>query len=211
MNQEIAAHFDCRCAEFIATCSKRGLHQTTRVIEALDVQGKTILELGCGPGELALRFAKRGATWVHGVDLSSVMIEQANTWAMERGLEKKAIFRVGDGATMEIPKADLVVLDRIICCYPHWEELLDSALDRTKETIAIAIPRDGLFWGTVIRVAFTIKLLGRWLSGDTFRPYVHPNQAIEDKVREAGFRPVKRWTRYMWRVDIYRRADQASG
>ncbi len=43
-----------------------------------DVKGKTILDIGCGEGEMARLFAERGAKKVLGVDISQNMIKLAN-------------------------------------------------------------------------------------------------------------------------------------
>jgi cyclopropane fatty-acyl-phospholipid synthase-like methyltransferase len=44
-----------------------------------DLSGKTVLDLGCGEGYCARNYVRKGATSVHGVDISSEMIKLART------------------------------------------------------------------------------------------------------------------------------------
>ncbi len=58
--------------------------------------GKTVLDYGCGPGNIALKCAKNyGAQSVVGIDCSDAAIEQAHRRAEERGI-RNATFRVAD-------------------------------------------------------------------------------------------------------------------
>lgn len=50
-----------------------------------DVNGRRVLDLGCGAGQLARHLATRGAAEVIGVDVSERMLECARTqWARPR-------------------------------------------------------------------------------------------------------------------------------
>jgi ubiquinone/menaquinone biosynthesis C-methylase UbiE len=81
----------------------------------------SVLDIGCGTGFLALRFAELGHT-VNGIDLSPRMIERARRKAEHSG---HAIdFRVGDAAALEFDDEtyDLVVARHVIWMLPHPQQ-----------------------------------------------------------------------------------------
>jgi ubiquinone/menaquinone biosynthesis C-methylase UbiE len=79
-----------------------------------------VLDVGCGTGFLALRFAELGHS-VAGVDLAPQMIERARTKAQESGLEVD--FRVGDGVQLDFPDEtfNVVVARHVIWNLPDPE------------------------------------------------------------------------------------------
>lgn len=77
----------------------------------VDVRGLTILDYGCGRGELGLDLCRRGAT-VRGLDISESYVGEANREARIQGLsEQRAFFEAGDAHVMKYPDQyfDLVV------------------------------------------------------------------------------------------------------
>jgi SAM-dependent methyltransferase len=61
-----------------------------------DVRGKTILDIGCGPGAYVLSLASRGAKRVLGVDLSPAMIEIANRRLRARRMDDACELRTAN-------------------------------------------------------------------------------------------------------------------
>mgnify|MGYP000399495715 CR=1 FL=1 len=53
-----------------------------------DLEGKVLLDLGCGVGHHAIRFAERGAC-VYAIDLSAEMVERAARQVQESGFEEQ--------------------------------------------------------------------------------------------------------------------------
>jgi SAM-dependent methyltransferase len=43
----------------------------------------------------------------------------------------------------QLPPASLVTLDRVVCCYPSYEGLLNAALTHAERCLALSYPRDG--------------------------------------------------------------------
>jgi 2-polyprenyl-3-methyl-5-hydroxy-6-metoxy-1,4-benzoquinol methylase len=118
----ISCCFDDESKQMLKDYRKDGLDDTSLVVsDALssrDLAGSTILELGCGIGALSLELLKKGAGSVHGMDLSPAMVELARTLAAEAGFSQKASFERGDGAMADLPSSDIVILDKVLCCYP---------------------------------------------------------------------------------------------
>lgn len=66
------------------------------VLERLDpIQGKTVLDVGCGSGRYCLAYAERGAERIVGVDFAEAMIELARRHADRLGVADRCDFRVG--------------------------------------------------------------------------------------------------------------------
>jgi len=72
---------------------KERFHLTLK--ECNDVSGKKILDVGCGPGRIAVELAKRGG-YVIGIDLSENMVNLANNLAKKLGLNDKCKFVCDD-------------------------------------------------------------------------------------------------------------------
>ena len=66
-----------------------------------DVRGKHILDVGCGPGQYCLEFAKRGAAKVVGIDFSKNMVQLAENYAKQYGLDSICRFICADFLTYE--------------------------------------------------------------------------------------------------------------
>lgn len=210
MAEEIGNFFDCECDEFVKGRLKDGLFKTSKFIFEHAPEGGTVLEIGCGPGDLTLKLAAAGAPRVRGVDVSGKMIQQARVWAKERKLADRSTFEKIEDLDFGSEEVELVILDRVICCYPDWKGMIEAALPMSKGTLAVAIPRDGGLWGPMIRVLFFFGGLKRGLMGDPFRTFLHPTRMIEARILEDGFRVKSRWKGGMWRVDIYERSGSAS-
>jgi len=170
---------------------------------------RTVLDVGCGIGDLALATLARGATRADGFDLSEKAIEQARQLARARGLTERASFDVGDGATVDLPAADVVVLNRVVCCYPDAEGLLERSLAAAGSVYAFTAPVStgpvGLFNRAQVRLnnlAYRI----RKKKYEGFRTFVHDVDRIDERVRSAGFHPVRRERRrVVWDLAVYAR------
>jgi ubiquinone/menaquinone biosynthesis C-methylase UbiE len=74
-----------------------------RLSELMNVRpDERAVDLACGPGTLALQFAKK-VRWVYGVDLTSAMLERARSTAASEGLGNLG-FTLGDA--LRVPIAD---------------------------------------------------------------------------------------------------------
>lgn len=68
-------------------------------MRALDpVQGKRILDVGCGPGRYCIELAGRGAAQAVGLDVSANMLEVGRRLARDAGVEDRCRFVQGDVA-----------------------------------------------------------------------------------------------------------------
>ena len=112
-------------------------------------------------------------------------------------------FILGDFARIAatLPDADVVTLDRVVCCYPDSEALLRGAADRTHRLLAFTYPRDRWY----VRTLFAFENFWLWLLGKRFRAFVHPPRRMGAVLEAAGLVRASRHETVTWILDLYSR------
>lgn len=127
-----------------------------------------------------------------------------NATILEIGLADRTRYRVGDFVEEAdtFDPADLVILDKVICCCPDAGRIVETSAAHARRAIAYSIPRDR--WLTRVGAAAMAVVL-RLLRSD-FRPYVHDPGRIDARLRAAGF--AKRYEHHTvaWLTRAYVRA-----
>ena len=97
-------------------------------LESRGIEGATVLEIGGGVGEIHIELLKRGAKFALNLELSPAYADEAQRLLREAGLEERAGWRLHQIAAgpEEIEPADIVVMHRVVCCYPDYRRLLSS-------------------------------------------------------------------------------------
>jgi magnesium-protoporphyrin O-methyltransferase len=177
-------------------------------IEEAGIPSMRVLEIGCGAGELARELAQRGATSVTGLDLSPESVALASREAAAEGLSDKVRFEVGNGATEPLAPHDVVVMNRVICCYPRAQELITHTSDAALQVFAFTVPRNEgalrLYW----RVGFWVENTYHALRRRQFRAYVHDLGNIDRWLRDQGLTPAQRFSRRGWLHAVYVRSER---
>jgi len=173
-------------------------------LSSLDVTSRTVLDVGCGVGSIHLSLLQRGAGFAEGVDVSLGMIEQAGSLARELGVEKRVRYVHGDFAQLRgiVGEADIVVLDKVLCCYADPFLLIEESTRKAKAFLALSYP--GPSW----IAAFGFRFM-HWLGGVLgwgFRPYYHDPQMLGDAVKRSGFGEIFSGQTIVWQLKIYARA-----
>ncbi len=189
------------------TYFKKGIDKRTRlVVDAVAAQGiagASVLEVGSGVGGLHLELLKAGAARATSVDLSPAYLDAAKRIAARLGYEGVIDHRLLDFARQadEVDVADVVVMNRVVCCYPHMRALVTSAADRTRQILALTFPRD-TWW-----MRFGGVLLNTWmrLARSAFRFYLHSPAEIIATVKEAGLTTVFQKRSGPWNIAVFRR------
>jgi magnesium-protoporphyrin O-methyltransferase len=185
---------------------------TTSLLAALErrgLEGRTVIDIGCGVGDLMLALLARGASTGTGMDLGAEGIRRARDLAASRGLADRATFVVGDGAVAPLAGADLVVLNRVVCCYADVDALIENATGAAQRMLAFTAPVDRGIAGAFNRVSTWCS--NRWYALRKekyrgFRVFVHDLDAVERKIRSAGFeRTHDDRVRGVWRLEIFAR------
>ena len=166
---------------------------------------RTILDLGCGSGRFSVEALKNGASSIVGVDLSPVMIATANMLADERGVQGRATFLVGDAAKLDHQVSDIVVLDKVVCCYPSIEELLSRASNACNDRLGLILPRDVGFARVPVRIGVYIDNLVDRVRKNPVRVYLHSLSRVDDLLKRSGLRRKIGTVTGFWLVLIYER------
>jgi predicted RNA methylase len=166
---------------------------------------RSVLELGSGTGQLSAALLRAGASRVTGVDLSPRSVEAARKRVAQEGLAERASFLTGDAAATDLPPHDVVVLDKVFCCYPDAERLLGSSMRAAQTVYAFVLPASDGFRGAIARVAVRFLNAGRALRRVKFRVFVHDVPRIDEGLRAFGFLPLRTVRRWLWHVAVYRR------
>jgi magnesium-protoporphyrin O-methyltransferase len=182
---------------------KRGLDKTAaRIVAFLEergVAGATVLEIGGGIGDVQIELLKRGAERTVNLELSPAYDEEAEALLRESGLEGRADRLLRDIATEgdTVEPADVVVLHRVVCCYPDYERLLSAAANHARRLVVFSHPPRNALSRVVLAVQnIVLRLMRR-----EFRTFAHPPGAMLRVLEERGLRPVFAHRGTVWHVE----------
>ena len=163
---------------------KRGLGGTSRGLVELagDVSGGTVLEVGGGVGAIELELLAAGADSATNVELSGEYEEEAAKLIAERGLTERVDRRVADFVAEPVEPHDVVVMHRVVCCYPDVDLLVGVAAAHTRRRLLLTYPRERPWTRAGIRA---INLFMR-ISGSDFRAFVHPVARMTAAAQREG-------------------------
>jgi len=110
----------------------------------MPIEGKSVLDVGCGPGHYSIGLAKRGAASVYGIDFAPQMTELARTKAAEAGLQDVCRFETADFFELEEgPLYDYVILMGFMDYMPDARAVVDNALSLTRNACFFSFPVAG--------------------------------------------------------------------
>ncbi len=195
--------FDARFARRrAARFRKKGLDATARrmvdLLAAGGVQGATVLEIGGGVGEIGLELLRRGAGSVTNLELSPGYDEQAAALIAEGGFSGRVNRRLVDIAAQpgEVEAADLVVLNRVVCCYPDHPRLLAAAADHTRTRLVFSFPPRNIVSRALVAGQNGLLRAG----GRRFRTFAHPPASMLAVLADSGLRPTLAHRGAVWQV-----------
>jgi magnesium-protoporphyrin O-methyltransferase len=169
------------------------------------LEGRWLLDVGGGIGVIGAELADTGVANVTMVEASPAYLEVARREVGSRYGSRPTQFILGDFAAIAdtLPKADVVTLDRVVCCYPDGEALLREAAERTLHLLAFTYPRNRWY----IRMMIVLENFWRRLTGNKFRAFVHPPQRLEAVLKAGGLVRARRRGTFVWVLELYRRED----
>jgi 16S rRNA G966 N2-methylase RsmD len=183
---------------------KRGLDKTAKRIVAFlereGVESASVLEIGGGVGEIQLELFKRGAASAVNLELSSAYDAEARGLLREAGIdESRVVRRLHDIAEDPegVEPADVVVLNRVVCCYPDYERLLTAAASRARRLLVFSHPPRNF----LTRAFIGAENLGLRLSRREFRVFAHPPAAMLEVCRANGLQATYAHAGVVWQVD----------
>jgi len=186
---------------------RRGLEGTSqRIVDFLKtqgVEGQTVLEVGGGIGAVQLELLKAGAARAVSIELTPTYEDVAKELVLDAGLTDRVERRVMDfaQASATIEGADIVVMDKVICCYPDMPRLAGAAADHTRHLLVLSYPRRT--WWMAIGLALGNGLL--WMMRREFRIFLHPPNQIIATSERHGLRAVQTQRGFLWTMAAFQR------
>ena len=185
---------------------KRGASKPTRLLlEALEREGitrATVLDIGGGVGVVQQELLDAGADRATSVEASAAYLRAAREETERRGHADRISYQAGDFVALAdgVEPADVVTLDRVICCYADMEALVSRSADRALRLYGLVYPRDS-WW---VRLQFRVVNLVLGAARRAFRAHVHRTSAVDAVAREHGLTPrLVRRAGPVWQVAVY--------
>jgi 2-polyprenyl-3-methyl-5-hydroxy-6-metoxy-1,4-benzoquinol methylase len=186
---------------------KRGpARQTKLILEAirsLGLKDAVLLDVGGGIGALHHELLEDVAREATHVDASSAYLKVAKEEAKQRGHNERVKFIHADFTDIaaDLPKADVVTLDRVVCCYPDFRGLLKAAAEKSHQAVALTYPRETWY----IRIGFVVANFFQRLQRDPFRVFLHPVHEMEALLNDEGLQKVSVRRLFVWEMALYER------
>jgi len=186
---------------------KRGPAKQTQLIldavRSLKLKDVELLDIGGGVGAIHHELLKDVASKAMHVDASSAYLKEAQEESAKQGNAERVQFLHADftEAAKDIPQADVVTLDRVVCCYPDYRKLLTNVSEHSRKAIALTYPRETWYLKFGMGMANFIQRLRH----DPFRIFIHPIRAIDELLNRQGFQRISMKRLLIWEMALYQR------
>ena len=186
---------------------RKGLDSTSRrIVDFLKeqgVEGRTVLEVGGGIGAIQIELLKAGASRAVSVELTPTYEDVAADLLRENGLADRVERTVMDFAETagRVSSADIVILNRVICCYPDMPRLTGAAADHARQLLVMSFPRRTWWLRMGLGMGNAILLLLR----REFHIFLHPPTKIISTSRQHGLEQVLDEQGVMWTIAALKR------
>ena len=211
--QGIVQEFDTSIARReLARYRRRGPRGTTRMLVDLlrgeGVRDRTFLDVGGGVGVVHHELLSAGASSGVDVDASPAYLAVSREEAVRRGHADRIRYVEGDfvATAPSLESADIVTLDRVICCYPDMPALVDASASRARRVYGVVIPREHWLMRLGIRAINIIQTLRR----RPFRVFLHAAADVDARVTALGLDKRHHGRSFLWQVLLYTRRDPGS-
>jgi len=186
---------------------KKGPSKTTSMLlDAINkkgVQGLNFLDIGGGIGAIQYDLIKAGASNGTSIEASSAFFDVVMEEALQNGLAERVNFKYGDftATASDVDSADIVTLDKVICCYDDMSELVGLSSKLARKIYAVIYPRD--VWWT--KLALLMVNFYPRIKGSSFRVFIHPTKKVEEIIFGNGLKRNYYATTLFWQVAIFTR------
>jgi len=187
---------------------QRGLDDIERrmfeTASAGGLEGARVLEIGGGVGAIQAELLAAGAERGEIIELVAAYEPYARELARERGLEGRTSFRIEDvlESTETVDPADVVVLNRVVCCSPEGVRLAGVAARLSRRTLVLSFPRER----ALVRTGLGLVNGAMRLMGRSFRVFMHPRASLLAAVEAEGLRLDESGHGPLWEFVALRRA-----
>ncbi|RPJ25460.1 MAG: methyltransferase domain-containing protein [Chloroflexi bacterium] len=174
-----------------------------QAIRSLNLRDAELLDVGGGIGVIHHELLEDIVDHATHVDASSAYLQEAKAEAARRGHDRHVRFIHADFTDVapDLPKADIVTLDRVVCCYPDFRGLLKAAADHSRRALALTYPRETWYLRIGLRIANFFQRLRR----DPFRVFLHPVAEMDALLKREGFERVSMRRLFVWEMALYKK------
>jgi len=190
-------------ARYLAKGPDRTTRMLTEAIEAEAIEGFSLLDIGGGLGAVQHELLEAGVQNATSVEASTAYLSEARAEVKRRGLSDRVTYHYGNFVDLadNIAPADIVTLDRVICCYPDMERLVGLSAARARKLYGLVYPRD-VWW---MRMGIALENFFYRLRRNPYRAFVHPTKAVENVLGSHGFKLHSHRQTLAWQVAVYTR------
>lgn len=173
-------------------------------VRSLHLENASLLDVGGGVGALHHELLADGFAHATHVDASSSYLAAAREESTRRGNAGRVEFIHADFTDVAetLPRADVVTLDRVVCCYPDFHGLLKAASAHSARALALSYPRPGPHTRLIV---WFVNLFERW-GARPFRVFVHPVNEMDLLLQSEGLTRTSLRRLFVWEVALYVRA-----
>jgi hypothetical protein len=171
------------------------------MLTELGPKGMTVLEVGGGVGEIQVALLESGAAAsAINVELSPNWESAAHALLAERGLTDHVTRLNGDFVheAPVLPKADAVILHRVVCCYPDWKAMLTAAASRSNRFVVVTFPRPRPWFRAIAAIENGYHRLRK----RQFRAFIHPPESMIGLLSSADYPMVADSEGLLWRTVV---------
>ena len=184
---------------------KKGPSKTTKMllkaIHKTEVKGLDFLDIGGGIGAIQYDLIKAGTSKGTSIEASPAYIDLVKEEIQKNNLDEIIDFKHGDFTAIasDIDSADIVTLDKVICCYDDMSELVRLSSKLSRKIYAVIYPRD--VWWTKLALPF-INFYPI-IKGSPFRVFIHSTKKVEEIIIRNGLKRDYYATTLFWQVAIF--------
>jgi magnesium-protoporphyrin O-methyltransferase len=179
-----------------------GLDGTSRrivdLVKAQGVGGKSVLEVGGGIGAIQIELLKAGASRATSIELTPTYEDVAAGLLDEAGLRDRVDRRVMDFAesAQSVEPADVVIMNRVVCCYPHMPRLVQAASQHARQLLVMSFPTIN----PVTRLGLGTMNVALGVFRREFRVFMHPPEKILASSNQDGLSTLTNQKGILWTV-----------
>ena len=186
---------------------KKGPAKTTRILiaalKAEGIEGMTLLDIGGGVGVIQQELLGAGVSSATSVEASAAYVEVSKEDAERQGYADRVSYHHANFTDVAptVADADIVTLDRVICCYHDAQTLVGLSAARARHLYGAVYPQYGWFnkvFVSGVNLAFRLRRCA-------MRSFLYNPDMIDAIVRGHGLQ--QRFCRksFPWQIVVYSR------
>ncbi len=167
----------------------------------------SLLDVGSGIGAIQYELFGDGLRQAINVEASTPYLETSKAEARRRELTGRTSYHFGDIVDLapELSEANIVTLDKVICCYPDPESLIEATASKTTQVYGVVYPRVRL----ITKIGIKLGNIWAQLWNNEFRMYLFSTNYIDRIIRDQGFSLLDQAQTFLWHITLYSRKEQA--